>query len=67
MPLVTSSRPNVLFVARQAAELEAEMVAIENAELRLIDDITTHEVGLERSDIRVDDFVILWVPVSRQV
>jgi hypothetical protein len=49
------------------AELEAEMIAIENAELRLIDDITTHEIGLERSDIRVDDFVILWVPVSRPI
>ncbi|MFT4624303.1 MAG: hypothetical protein ACI8PZ_002962 [Myxococcota bacterium] len=49
------------------SELEAEMLEIENAELRTLDDITEQSIGLERSDIRVDDFVVLWIPVSRQL
>ncbi len=47
------------------AELESEILAIENDELRRLADITTHEIGLERADIRVDAFVVLWIPVSR--
>ena len=27
-------------------------------------DITTVEIGLEKSDIHVDDLALLWIPVS---
>ena len=47
------------------AELETEILAIEKEELRRLTDITTREIGLERADIRVDAFVVLWIPVSR--
>ena len=49
------------------AELEDEIRAIQNEELRDADDIEVSPIGLEKSDIRVDAFVVLWVPVSRPV
>ena len=47
--------------------IEAEMGTIENEELRSLETVTTQEIGLERSDVHVEAFVVLWVPVSRPV
>jgi len=46
-------------------ETEDAINAIENEENRLITDVETLDIGLERDDIRLTDFSIVWIPVSR--
>lgn len=48
-------------------DTEDKIAAIENDELGAVDDIETVEVRLERSDLKVRDYGIVWVPVTRQV
>ncbi len=47
-------------LARQMGEIEAEHRA-------MLAEIEEIEVGLEKNDIRVEDFGILWIPVRRQL
>lgn len=57
-------------VERDLYDLESEMktdvLAIENKELALLDDIETMDVSLERADLRLDQFGIVWIPVTRR-
>jgi hypothetical protein len=45
--------------------LETDVLAIQNEELARLDDIEEVAVDLERADLRLDRFGILWVPVTR--
>ncbi len=47
------------------SRLETEILAIENEEFARLDDIETIEVKLERADIQLDQFGLLWIPVTR--
>ncbi|MCB9647625.1 MAG: DUF853 family protein [Deltaproteobacteria bacterium] len=49
------------------ADLMEEVEAIETKHKRALDDIETKEVRLEKTDIRVEAFGVLWVPVTRRV
>ncbi|MCB9685291.1 MAG: DUF853 family protein [Alphaproteobacteria bacterium] len=49
------------------AELADEIEALRNEQLRRIDEIRRVEVGLEREDIDVVDWTVVWIPVSRPV
>lgn len=46
-------------------ELETQVTAIRNEQLRAITDIEEIPVKLERADVRLDEFGIVWVPVTR--
>jgi hypothetical protein len=45
-------------------ELQAELISIQNEHNAMADSIETLEIGLEKSDIRVAEAKLLWVPVS---
>lgn len=48
-------------------ETETAALAIRNRWWRLLDAIEERPVRLERNDIRIDELVIVWVPVTRPV
>ena len=48
-------------------DVEGRRAEIEEAALEVLEDIEEREVRLEKNDIAVRDFGILWVPVSRRV
>ncbi len=48
-------------------ELEDEVVAIEEKELKALEATEEREVRLDKNDIRVVNFGILWIPVSRRI
>lgn len=50
-----------------AAELEEKIAAIEDGERKHMDAIEEREVRLEKADIQVRQFGILWVPASRRI
>jgi len=47
------------------ADLQTQVLAIENERLRLLDQTEVMEVKLERADVSLDEFGIVWVPVTR--
>ncbi|MCB9678912.1 MAG: DUF853 family protein [Alphaproteobacteria bacterium] len=47
------------------ADLETKILAIQNEKVKLLEGTEEVEVKLERTDIRLDRFGILWVPVTR--
>lgn len=49
------------------SELETEIQQIRNEELGRVDEIEDVDVGLERADLRLDQFGLLWVPVTRSL
>jgi len=49
------------------SELELEMQAIRNKHLRTLDDIEEREVGLEKDDIELVRWDLVWVPVTAPV
>ncbi len=50
-----------------AAELEEKIAAIEDGERKHMDAIEEREVRLEKADIQVRQFGVLWVPASRRI
>ncbi|MFT5586450.1 MAG: hypothetical protein ACI9VR_004049 [Cognaticolwellia sp.] len=54
-------------VEELAAELEEKMVAIEDAERKHLGAIEERQVRLEKADIQVRQFGVLWVPASRRI
>jgi hypothetical protein len=46
-------------------EMEGELMTIKREELGALDDIDEVEVGLEKNDISLDQFGIVWIPVTR--
>ena len=50
-----------------AAELEEKMAAIEDRERMHLDAIEEREVRLEKTDIQIRRFGVLWVPASRRI
>lgn len=54
-------------VEELAAELEEKIAAIEDGERRHMGAIEEREVRLEKTDIQVRQFGILWVPASRRI
>jgi len=48
-------------------ETETRVKEIENRWLRQLDEIEERQIKLERADIRLDHFGIVWVPVTRPV
>ncbi len=46
-------------------EVDTKVTEIENKWLRQLDEIEEKPVRLERADIRLDEFGIVWVPVTR--
>ena len=49
------------------AELSDEIEAIRNKHLRNLDDIEERSIGLEKDDITLRRWEIVWVPVSASV
>ncbi len=45
--------------------LQTEILEIRNASRRLLEETVERSIGLERTDIDLDDFAILWIPVTR--
>jgi hypothetical protein len=68
---VEQSKSKITELEREVFDLtvdtEDKIAEIENDELGAVDDIETVEVRLERSDVKVRDYGIVWVPVTRQV
>ena len=50
-----------------AAELEEKIAAIEDGERKHMDAIELRQVRLEKTDIQVRQFGVLWVPASRRI
>lgn len=53
-------------VAELEQELEEEVAEIREKQMEKLDDIEHKEVRLEKTDIRVEQFGILWIPVTRR-
>ncbi|MGC6492037.1 MAG: hypothetical protein ACON5B_04280, partial [Myxococcota bacterium] len=47
--------------------LEAEILEMKTVHLEMVTDVEEREVRLEKGDIHLEAFGILWVPVSRRV
>jgi hypothetical protein len=47
------------------SDTETRITEVENRWLRELEDIEERQIKLERADIRLDDFGIVWVPVTR--
>jgi hypothetical protein len=45
--------------------LQTEILAIQNASRLLTEETVERSIGLERTDIDLDEFAILWIPVTR--
>ncbi len=65
---VDKNEQDLELLEQQAAELQAELAGsiaeITSRELGRVAEIEEHEVRLERRDVQVGDFVLLWVPVG---
>ena len=53
--------------AELLAELEEKVAEFEASVIDTVGEIEEKEVGLDKSDIRIDRFGILWVPISRAI
>ncbi|MEZ4319504.1 MAG: helicase HerA-like domain-containing protein [Myxococcota bacterium] len=47
------------------SDLETQVLAIENEKVKLLDQTEEIEVSLERADMTLDQFGIVWIPVTR--
>ena len=48
-------------------QLEADIATLRVEELGLLDEIEEQEVRLEKNDVRLERFGVLWVPVTRRL